>query len=117
MHSRRQRQYPGSTSVPEQRFVPDGGILMSAGLRRAQARPSSGLARGRAGVHEMVDILAIAGVTVARGFTEASPVSLKSSRNNPRCCALLRRAIVSLGSCTSTWGHDISSSGGAGAGK
>lgn len=42
------------------------GFEMSVGLPVAQARPFSGLVRGRAGVHEMVDILTIAGYSGAR---------------------------------------------------
>lgn len=58
---------------------------MSAGLLSAQARPSSGLARGRAGVREMVDILAIAGYSGARLYRGQFSL-FKIIGKQPPCC-------------------------------
>lgn len=62
-----------------------GGFEMSVGLPVAQARPSSGLVRRRAGVHEMVDILAITEYSGARHYRVQSSL-FKIVGKQPPCC-------------------------------
>ena len=67
---------------------------MSVGLPAAQARPSSGLVRGRAGVHEMVDILAIAGYSGARLYRGQSSLYKIVAKPTPGCAAVVLTSCV-----------------------
>ena len=83
-------------SIP-QRGVQEGsvtGFEMSVGLPVAQARPSSGLVRGRAGVHEMVDILAIAGYSGARLYRGQSSLYKIVAKPTPGCAAVVLTSCV-----------------------